>query len=270
MTGFQKAIKYLAMAFAIFLIVSIVGGIAGALGMIGFLGDDNLLDEPKSYSVSEDIKGITLDINAAELNIKIGDEFSVESNLEKLKVEENNNRLSVIEKGGSWFHRTDKGTVTLTIPEDYEFNNADITTGAGVVKIDGLKADNVYIELGAGKADLKNITADSEAEIDGGAGKLTLKDCYLHNLDLDIGVGEFNYSGVITGNSNIDCGVGAVCMDIAGSPDDYSVSVDKGIGEITVDGDSVSDGQTVGNGTNRLEISGGVGSVKIDFAGETK
>ena len=70
MTGFQKAIKYLAMAFALFLIVSILSGIFSALGLVSNVFDNkDAVGEMQTYTVSGDIQELKLDINAAKLRM---------------------------------------------------------------------------------------------------------------------------------------------------------------------------------------------------------
>ena len=60
MTSWQKAIKYLAMAFALFLIVSILSGIFGALGLVSNVFDgEDALGEMKTYSVVSLSKSFT-------------------------------------------------------------------------------------------------------------------------------------------------------------------------------------------------------------------
>ena len=52
MTNFQKTVKYIAMAFAIFLTVSIIGGILSMFGLFGgFYGGDAVTEDIKTYSV---------------------------------------------------------------------------------------------------------------------------------------------------------------------------------------------------------------------------
>ena len=52
MTSWQKTIKYLAMAFALFLIVSILSGIFGTLGLVSNVFDDeNAVGEMQTYTV---------------------------------------------------------------------------------------------------------------------------------------------------------------------------------------------------------------------------
>ena len=96
MTTFQKVIKYLAMAFAIFLTVSIIGGLLSMFGLFGgFFGGDAVTEDIKTYSVSSDIQSLEVKINAADFTIKQGESFSVESNLKHLTVEDKNGVLTI-------------------------------------------------------------------------------------------------------------------------------------------------------------------------------
>ena len=101
MTTLQKVIKYLALAFAIFLTVSIVGGILSAVGLLGSLFSDDdaewgdVIGETKTYTVSSEISDLNIQINAADFYIKEGNSFSVESNLKNLEVDEKNGCLTL-------------------------------------------------------------------------------------------------------------------------------------------------------------------------------
>ncbi|MGN0172386.1 MAG: hypothetical protein ACI39E_06355, partial [Acutalibacteraceae bacterium] len=89
MTTFQKIVQYFAMAFAVFLIVSIIGGILSAIGFLGgFLGNDGVSKDMTTYSVSQTIEEIEMDVHAADVKLTTGKTFSVESNLAYLSVEE--------------------------------------------------------------------------------------------------------------------------------------------------------------------------------------
>ena len=98
MTNFQKTVKYIAMAFAIFLTVSIIGGILSMFGLFGgFFGGDAVTEDIKTYSVSSEIQSLEVKINAADFTIKQGESFSVESNLKHLTVEDKNGVLTIEE-----------------------------------------------------------------------------------------------------------------------------------------------------------------------------
>ena len=45
--------------------------------------------------------------------------------------------------------------------------------------------------------------------------------------------------------------------------DNYSFEVSKGVGTINYNGISVKDGSVLGNGSNHVSISGGVGEINI-------
>ena len=72
-------------------------------------------------------------------------------------------------------------------------------------------------------------------------------------------------SGKDRGSNLIGLGIGAVDLNLTGSPVDYQIRLDKGIGSATMDGKSLSGGSTVGNGANRIDIDGGIGSISIHF-----
>lgn len=265
MTVFQKTVKYLAMAFAIFLTVSILGGILNAVGLVGGLfGNDNVLDETKQYTVSDRVTELCIEVNAAEFAVKQADSFSVESNLKNLTVEEKDGVLTI--RDTKKFTGSYNGAkLLLCIPAGTSFEKADITTGAGKVTVDFLSADVLRLEFGAGEVEIASVIANKTAHIEGGAGKISISDGSLCNLDLDMGVGQFNLTSAVLGSSEFDMGVGEANITLLGGESAYTVHAEKGIGDITVDGKSVSDSSTVGSGENRVELSGGVGAIHVDF-----
>ena len=264
MTTFQRIIKYLAMAFAIFLVVSIIGGILGAVGLFGGLFDsDAVMDDVKTYGVSSDITSLDIKFNAADFTIKQADSFSVESNLKYLTVTEKDGTL-IIEEQKKFGKTYSKAVLTLYVPKDAALKKAAITSGAGRLTVDTLSADSVILNLGAGEVNIDSLTAISYADIDGGAGKITVSGGSLCNLDLDMGVGQLNLTSALVGNSELDLGVGESNLIFIGSEDDYSVNVEKGIGSITVDGKSVSNYNSM-RGQNKIDIDGGVGAINVVF-----
>ena len=265
MTTFQKVIKYLAMAFAIFLAVGIIGGLLSMLGLFGgFFGGDAVTEDIKTYEVSSDIRSLEVKINAADLTIKQGESFSVESNLKHLTVEDKNGVLTI--KETKKFGITYTGAVlTLYIPADTVFEKANITTGAGRLTVDHLSADQVNLELGAGEVKIDTLIASTAIDVEGGAGKITISDGALHDLDLEMGVGRLDLTSALTGECDFDLGVGESNITVIGNKDDYKLDIEKGIGNVTVDGESVSDVKGQGSGNNSIEVSGGVGAINLKF-----
>ena len=265
MSSFQKAIKYLAIAFAIFLIVSIFGGILGAVGILdGLFGRESATGDLKTYAVSEDITSLKVTINAADFTIKSDDAFSVESNLSNLTVQEKNGTLVITEKKKSGLNYND-AVLTLCIPEGFKFEEAQLTTGAGMLTVETLSAKKLQMELGAGEVNIQQLNADSKAKISGGAGALTISSGVLNDLDVKMGIGEMNLTAALLGSSELDYGIGEANLTLLGSKDDYRLELEKGIGDIRVEDQSMRNDSVYGSGMNEVEITGGIGAVYIVF-----
>ncbi len=267
MTTFQKVIKYLAIAFAIFLTVSIIGGLLSVFGLFGgFFGGDAVTEDIQTYAVSSDIRGLEVNIGAADFTIKQGDKFLVESNLKYLTVEDKNGVLSV--KETKKFGSTYTGAVlTLYIPTDTMFEKISMKTGAGKLTVEYLSADTMNFDLGAGEVAIESLIAVSGVDIDGGAGKITIAAGTLHNLDLDMGVGELHLTSALTGDCTFDLGVGESNITVIGDRENYKLRIEKGIGSITVDGVGVSGLKEQGSSDNSIDISGGIGAINLKFKG---
>ena len=159
----------------------------------------------------------------------------------------------------------DKKDAVFVVPEDYEFTKVKIDAGAGSVYISKLTADTLDFNIGAGKTIMEEVTINKKTEIDTGAGSVEITKSSFHNLDLDLGAGKFQFEGTITGDSEVDCGVGSSSFKLSGKKDDYKLKLEKGVGSLNYDGESVSNG-TYGDGDNFIDIDGGVGSINIRFA----
>ena len=126
------------------------------------------------------------------------------------------------------------------------------------------------LEFGAGAVEIQNLTATEEAEIEGGVGEINLLSGSLKNLDFDMGVGKLNVTAVLQGKSQLNCGVGEANVTLLGNQEDYTVNVEKGIGQAWIEAQKVENNTTYGIGENKVEVSGGVGSVWITFKEKTE
>ena len=264
MTTAQKVIKYLAMAFAIFLVVNIITGICGALFSVSYFFSGKPEKEMTEQIIGNSFTRLKVDISAAELEIKTGGKFGIETNHRYLICKENGEALEISETK-PFFHSRSGMRVILTIPKETVFEYADISTGAGSVTIDELWANSLSINLGAGELRAGRIEASYKAEIDGGAGSVTISGGRLNNADIDMGIGELNLTSELSGKSSIDYGVGETNLVLAGTHNDYRIELDKGIGEAWLDGKKMSDDAVYGGGGRHIEIDGGVGELNITF-----
>ncbi len=264
MTELQRIIKYFSIAFAIFLTVSIITGVIGVLGGIFFMESNDVLDEMRDIELSQDIDRIEIEIDIAEFIIKTGESFALSTNLEKLNVKSEGGKLFIEEKRKP-IHSTDVGEIILTVPAGVSFSSISLEAGAGKVSIESLSASIVDFDFGAGSIEIDKLSVTNRADIDTGAGKFVIRDGEINDLDLDLGVGENKIRSSLTGECDIDCGVGKTELTVLGSKNDYSIRIDKGVGSASIDGSSVGNDLMLGNGANKLNIDGGVGSIDVRF-----
>lgn len=274
MTTAQKIIKYFALSFAVFLIVTIISAIlSGGYALLSALGlihsNKDIITEDLKVISSEvkEISTLKLDLAFTNLEIKTGDNFKVETNNSKITFTNDNGSVKIKEENQNWLNNNKKASdLIIYIPEDMiALDEAKIETGAGNINIEKLNTQSLYLELGAGDVKIENITVTEEAKIDGGVGRTELKSCEINNLKANLGMGEFVFSGKLTGKSEIDSGVGAINIDLLDNADNYTIDVSKGIGNVTLDGQKLEMDRVYGTGENYLDIDGGIGEIKINF-----
>lgn len=269
MSSAQKVIKYLAISFAFLLIFSIISGImSGVIAISSAFSDKDdyeIMDEIKDLEVSGEVKLLDIDIASSNIVIKIGDTFKIETSNKYIQCKQDYNMIYITEKKHIWFNDSSESKLIIYIPKDMVLDGVSINSGAGTVSIDKLSTRILHLDLGAGKVNIDNLTTLDNTRIDSGAGEVILKNSSLNNLDLNMGIGKFTLKAKLLENSDIDHGVGEANLNLIGEKDDYQIHVDKGLGSITISGNEIKDDLIVGNGTNKINIDGGVGSININF-----
>ena len=171
----------------------------------------------------------------------------------------NNNKGTVKINAGEITGSVGMYTKGTTIINDVNINN-----GAGEVYIEGINSKSINMDFGAGKVTIDSLISD-KADIDSGAGKIVINSGSIGKLDFDMGVGEVVISSEIGNDTKIDAGVGNFIFNIFGNKDDYKITVDKGIGNVSVDNTLVNDNSKVGNGSKNIDVNGGIGNISINF-----
>lgn len=273
MNNTQKIIKYFALTFAILLIISIFGSIAFSLIHIAdiFLGnnDNAILTETKEEIISGDVSELNIDIKSTNLVItksETASDIKITTNNKYVTSKQNQKRLNIKEKKHYYFGKSTKTTTTITLPDNLKFQNVSIDAGAGTITIDKITTDIFDLDLGAGSVNINDLTAGSKSDIDSGAGELAISNAKINNLNLDLGVGAFTFSGTLTGQNQIDAGVGEVNINLFDNLSNYRLTLDKGIGSITINDEEIKGHRTYGTGTNTIDIDGGVGEININFS----
>lgn len=298
MTEFQKIVKGFAIAFAIFLTISIVGGIFSAIsfgiGGLNWIGNQNESsigenEEHLNFYDADRVKSIKLDQVACNIEIVEGEEFSVFSQnvtsyKEKLsskgvlKIE--NDSLPFFSFGKQFNGKTAK--IVITVPKETDLKKITIAGGAGNMKLENIAANKLEIDAGAGNINLNGVKA-SELDLDGGAGNIEgeiitagkveidagvgnveFYEVNFSDIDLDCGMGNVKISGTVKGDNKIDCGVGEVEILLADKIDEYDFSVDTGVGNIIIGGKKYGEVNHTNSAANfSFDIDGGVGNCTI-------
>lgn len=253
----QKLIKAFAICLAILIIVSIINIVVYFASSIFSVNNDVSINE----NYSSEIKNIRIDMGTSNLVIKKGDTLNVTADnvSKRFRVNEESNTLTIKEKSVNIFRNKKTSKVIITIPSNLKDLSIDI--GAGKLEISDINTSRFNLEQGAGKVTITNLIS-GKTDIDGGAGELNITSSALEDLDLNMGAGRFYFSGSLHGNNKIDQGVGELILDLNGN--DYTIKASKGLGSITINGESYSKDVTVGEGINDIKIDGGIGSITIN------
>lgn len=263
MNSAQKIIKICAICFAIFIISCILHGIFLGIRFIGgTYQSENRIDIKEKYT---DIERLEIDLSSSDLTLEIGDEWLLQASgvSEYLKAKEENHKLKIKEEKNHFWNNHFGGTIVLTIPKNIKLSTLRISSGAGKMNINGITSDLCDISQGAGSISLSNSFCYN-TKVDGGAGEILIEKSVLHDLDLDAGVGKIDIEAELIGSSKIDCGVGEVNLQLP-KKENYEITAEKGIGSITIAEEDVKNDTIYGQGNNKIDIDGGVGSINIKF-----
>lgn len=271
MTSAQKIIKYLALCLATFLMFLIISSLLGVFYSVSKILDvqkDNEVTMDKMSTVNfktDDISSLDINLLFTNLIIKQGNNLHVETNNEKVHFDEENNSLKIKEDSRNWLSQNNKGDLILYLPKNSQFKTVKIQAGAGKIQIENLVTDFLSLELGAGETSIQRLNVSENCKIESGAGKVSLLDGRIKNLDLDLGVGKFELTSSLLGSNKINAGIGSLELNLLGNKKDYLIKADKGIGTIHVDEAVVSDDSTIGTGENTIKIDGGIGNIDVSF-----
>ena len=274
MNSFQKVIKYLGMAFAMVLTVSIIGGICAAVfGVSVSIGGKETVE-----AVSEDyelkaFESLDIDAGIASVNIQKGDKYYVETVdvPDTLKVEVKGDKLLIKNKNKmGWKNVFNKDTwskkskITVTVPSDFVGDKVKIDGGVGNVTITDLTMDVLELDGGVGDFTGEELKG-KKISVEAGVGNVILNDIAFEDCKVDCGVGNIELEGRITGECKIDGGVGNCDLRLEGSRKDYDIDIDGGAGSVRINGEKVRNIEEKNDGSSKLEVEGGVGNIDIEF-----
>ncbi|MCI8441590.1 MAG: DUF4097 domain-containing protein [Provencibacterium sp.] len=242
------------------------------------------LQEPEQmqggvFEISGTLQKLDIELSGGRLQLLQGEEASLQIGKKLqpyMRCEQQEDTLilrdTLNEKWWKSFHDWgDTGyMVTLVLPKE-GYESVHVSLGVGEGNLQGLTADKLTVYSGAAEMCLQEISA-GDLEISSGAGEVSAYGIYTtRSADIGCGVGEFSLAGDLRGKVFISGGIGEMSLQLAGAQEDYSISANSGIGQVSVGGETVSMftggiKQERENAENRLDISCGVGEIDIRFS----
>lgn len=274
MTTTQKIIKYLAIAFALFLVISIFSIIFGlSREIISSINSDKkdskLLEEYTTISNNvNNIESFKIDISNDDIEIKEGEKFEVKTNDPDVKFYHENSKVKIkTDKTFSWhLSNSSRGTIIIYLPNEFNITELDLNLGAGKIDIDKIFVKTLLMDLGAGTMTAKEINVYEKATINGGAGNINIYSGTINNLNLKLGAGNASIESDLTGSNTLTTGVGKLNLGLSRSKDNYKFDISKGLGNIILNDFDVSEDILIGDGETKIKISGAVGNIIINTA----
>lgn len=256
----NRIIKTFAFILAAIVIISMLGGIYALCITVFDLFQSNQIENQIQYDSL--MSSLDIDLKTANLEIKLGDKLLVSTTNKYVTTYQNNNNIVIKEKKHSLLSK-DNNKVIITVPDNFLLDIVEIDITSGSIKIDKLETKRLNLDLGSGTTKINNLLVTDKTKIDCGSGKFLLNNGNLSNLNLDTGLGDTILNAKIIGNSNIETDIGKLELNLIGSINDYELTIDKGVGSIKLNNESLKDKSVVGTGNNYLLIEGGIGLTSI-------
>lgn len=277
MTGFQKFIKYAAIAFGIYLSITIVLVLLGiARGFVGASKNDEFKDivrDREKYQTEditrtyENIKNLEVNVEETELIIKNGDTFKIEgTNIpNKMEIEQEGNQLSISDEELPSGFSDENMVMTIYIPEDTKLDTIDLEINYVSADIQKLNTANLKLDIYNNYCEIDEIIADN-MEFKNEEGNIDIYDAEIGRLLFDSESGVEDVSLDITGNAEINLEYSYTDMNLIGKQEDYQISTRNKFGNIYIDNEIItSNAETWGSGNTKINLDNVNANIFITF-----
>lgn len=225
------------------------------------------------------VENINLNIDYGQVHIVEGREFSVDARnvyekAFKTYVTDGTWNIEYKMNKSSWgitlvpFGAMDGDPeITITIPEKQELGAFTMKMGAGVADTGPITSNTMSIGIGAGKLSATQLKVSQMLKLETGAGAITANEIEAGEAELKSGAGRIEASGRILNGGKVNCGVGEIKLRLAGDKEEYSYSVNCGVGTAQINGKSYHGFVDINNPSNNrlFKLICGVGKITLDF-----
>ena len=277
MTGFQKFIKYAAIAFGIYLSITIILVLLGiARGFVGASRNDEFKDltrDREEYHTEnitrtyENIKNLEINVEETELIIKNGDTFRIDgTNIpDRMEIKQDGDKLKVSDEELPSNFSDENMVVTIYVPEDIKLDTIDLEINYVPADIQKLNTANLKLDIYNNYCEIDEIIADN-MEFKNEEGNIDIYDAEIGRLLFDSESGVEDVSLDITGNAEINLEYSYTDMNLIGAQEDYQISTRNQSGNIYVDGETItSNAETWGSGNTKINLDNVHADIFITF-----
>lgn len=277
MTGFQKFIKYAAIAFGIYLSITIILVLLGiARGFVGASRNDEFKDltrDREEYHTEnitrtyENIKNLEINVEETELIIRNGDTFRIDgTNIpDRMEIKQDGDRLKVSDEELPSDFSDENMVVTIYVPEDIKLDTIDLEINYVPADIQKLNTANLKLDIYNNYCEIDEIIADN-MEFKNEEGNIDIYDAEIGRLLFDSESGVEDVSLDITGNAEINLEYSYTDMNLIGAQEDYQISTRNQSGNIYVDGETItSNAETWGSGNTKINLDNVHADIFITF-----
>lgn len=220
-------------------------GIAEGMGDVTYDLEDSMIFDDDFEIFTGDAEKYSLGNNVEELDVEVGGctfdiEFSEDSDYyveaRSTKKFQRYVKDGILYIKASSVNAGDDGRIVLYVPADWKVKKADIEIGAGDMTIEGIWAEEIDLEVGAGQITIDEVIADTlEANV--GMGEILMAGVQVEKLQGEVGMGHLYVEGAIGEKAEVECSMGSLEMVIEGVQEDFNYDIECGMGNINV-GDS--------------------------------
>ena len=296
MTGFQKFIKYTAIAFGTYLSITVIFvllGIARTFVGISRLenkkieqpieeridenekeNEQNVVTENIEESTTpnfsknyENIQKLEIDLENVNLEIKKGDSFKIEGmNLsDNIQIQENGENIKIDDEHIPSGYINENTQLVIYMPESKKIEEVDIEVQYVSVKIEKINTTKFSLDLKNNTCKINELIADY-AEINNESADIDISTGEIAKFQLEANLGNQNVNVKVRENAEFDLEHANAEIKLIGKQEEYQIMHKKQGGATYIAGQEIlSESDIIGNGNAKIELETKNTTMNVNF-----
>ena len=161
------------------------------------------------------------------------------------------------------------GTLYVKLPSGQSLEQLPLELNRGDTSIDGLSAAFLSLRSQTGDVSISDLVTE-QTNLSTGSGTTILEHATIDGLELTGQDGPVSFSGIINQWANLSIGNGDLTFEAYASRDYYTLQIQKGAGDILVDGKDYEDVPLAETGLHPILLANQKGTCSLTFKKEEK